>query len=416
MKAKIKLTLLLITYVISGAIINIILKYLSIQESLGILFFHDWLIIFFVFLSEMFALFMYYIKNRKSKSDSKKENDQEISEEKKREGENELKSISFKEKIFYTVAASFLDCLASSLGVLSLNITGASDIIFLKALMLIIIIFIISWIKTKKRPIIDYLIGFICAIISFILICLSAFIVNENNDDYKRIIISFSVMLFAMFCQSVQNFIIEENIIRTYRIHQFLFIGLEGVFGSIFNLILCIILYFINCDPNEYTKQICTQDDKENWKVENSLFAFKQIYENYIILILLIIFMIIIAIYNMIAISIIKYGGALTRGLVENIRTILVWIIFLIPWTTDSLRENFNWYRLAGVIFIIASLLFYFSIFKIDEKMTIRSKIIALSSPCRFSNINDVSRSEQSDDFESLIKQDNVNSNEFEDK
>ena len=223
-------------------------------------------------------------------------------------------------------------------------------------------------------------------------------------------------MLFAMFCQSVQNFIIEENIIRTYRIHQFLFIGLEGVFGSIFNLILCIILYFINCNPNEYTKQICTQDDKENWKVENSLFAFKQIYENYIILILLIAFMIIIAIYNMIAISIIKYGGALTRGIVENIRTILVWIIFLIPWTTDSLRENFNWYRLAGVIFIIGSLLFYFSVFKIDEKMTIRSKIIALSSPCRFTNINDVSRSDQSDDFESLIKQYNDNSNEFEDK
>ena len=407
MKAKINLTLLLIIYVISGAIINIILKYLSIQESLGIRFSHDWLIIFFLFFSEMFALFMYCIKNHKSKSDSKKENDQEISEEKKREGENELKSISFKEKIFYTVAASFLDCLASSLGVLSLNITGASDIIFLKALMLIIIIFIISWIKTKKRPIIDYLIGFICAIISFIFICLSAFIVNENNDDYKRIIISFAVMFIAMSCQSVQNLLIEENKIRKYRIHQFLFIGLEGVFGSIFNLILCIILYFINCNPNEYTKQICTQDDKENWKVENSLFAFKQIYENYIILILLIIFMIIIAIYNMIAISIIKYGGALTRGLVENIRTILVWIIFLIPWTTDSLRENFNWYRLFGVLFIIGSLLFYFSIFKIDEKMTISSKITSLRTPSYTSSINE--STEQNDDRESLMKEENGN-------
>ena len=407
MKAKINLTLLLIIYVISGAIINIILKYLSIQESLGIRFFHDWLIIFFVFLSEMFALVMNYIKNCKSKSDSKKENDQEISEEKKREGENELKPIPFKKKIFLIWLSSFLDCSASFLGILSLNITEASDIIFLKGLMLIIIIFIISWIKTKKRPIIDYLIGFICAIISFILICLSAFIVNENNDDYKRIIISFSVMLFAMFCQSVQNFIIEENIIRTYRIHQFLFIGLEGVFGSIFNLILCIVLYFIDCEPNEYTKQICTKDDKENWKAENSLFAFKQIYENYIILILLIIFMIIIAIYNMIAISIIKYGGALTRGIVENIRTILVWIIFLIPWTTDSLRENFNWYRLAGVIFIIGSLLFYFSIFKIDEKMTIRSKITSLPTLSCSSSINE--GTDQNDDSESLMKEDNGN-------
>ena len=407
MKAKIKLTLLLITYVISGAIINIILKYLSIQESLGIRFSHDWLIIFFVFLSETFALFMYCIKNHKSKSDSKNENDQEISEDKKREGENELKPIPFKKKIFLIWFSSFLDCFASSLGVLSLNITEASDIILLKGLMFIIIIFTISWIRAKKRPIIDYLIGFIGSIISFILICLSAFIVNENNDDYKIFIISFALMFIAMSCQSVQNLLIEENKIRKYRIHQFLFIGLEGVFGSIFNLILCIILYFINCDPNEYTKQICTQDDKENWKVENSLFAFKQIYENYIILILLIIFMIIIAIYNMIAISIIKYGGALTRGLVENIRTILVWIIFLIPWTTDSLRENFNWYRLAGVLFIIGSLLFYFTIFKIDEKMTIRSKITSLHTLSCSSSINE--GTDQNDDSESLMKEDNGN-------
>jgi len=151
--------------------------------------------------------------------------------------------------------------------------------------MFIIIIFTISWIRAKKRPIIDYLIGFIGSIISFILICLSAFIVNEKNDDYKIFIISFALMFIAMFCQAIQN-LIEENIIRRDIKHQFYFIGLEGAFGSIFNLILCIILYFINCNPNEYTKQICTKDDKENWKVENSLFAFKQIYENYIILIL----------------------------------------------------------------------------------------------------------------------------------
>ena len=413
MKAKINLTLLLIIYVISGAIINIILKYLSIQESLGIRFSHDWLIIFFVFLSETFALFMYCIKNHKSKSDSKKENDQEISEDKKREGENELKPIPFKKKIFLIWLSSFLDCSASFLGILSLNITEASDIILLKGLMFIIIIFTISWIRAKKRPIIDYLIGFIGSIISFILICLSAFIVNEKNDDYKIFIISFALMFIAMFCQAIQN-LIEENIIRRDIKHQFYFIGLEGAFGSIFNLILCIVLYFIDCEPDVYTKQLCTQDDKENWKVENSIFAFKQIYENYIILILLIILMIFLAVYNMIAISIIKYGGALTRGIVENIRTILVWIIFLIPWTTDSLRENFNWYRLAGVIFIIGSLLFYFSVFKIDEKMTIRSKITSLPTPSCSSSINE--NTDQNDDSESLMKEDNGNSNEFEDK
>ena len=82
-------------------------------------------------------------------------------------------------------------------------------------------------------------------------------------------------------------------------------------------------------------------------------------------------------------------------------------IIFLIPWTTDSLRENFNWYRLAGVLFIIASLLFYFSIFKIDEKMTIRSKITSLPTPSCSSSINE--NTDQNDDSESLMKEDNGN-------
>ena len=418
MKAKIKLILLLISYVISGASITFISKFLYKQESIGILFFHDWLITLFMFFSEMFALVVYYIKNRKSKSDYKQEIDQAKSEDKLLVAENESKQIPFKKIIFFTMIASFLDSFASSLGNISLNITKGSYFIFFKSLFLIMIIFVISWIKAKinkkdKKPIRDHIIGFVVAFIALILFILSAFIGNKNNYDFIEFIIPFAMMFIAMILQSIQN-LIEENKIRTLMIHQFVFIGFEGVFGFFFNIVLCIIFYFINCSNEiKYAEEICSKDDKGNLKLENSIFAFKQIYENYIILILLIIMIICFSVYNMIAISIIKYGGALTRGLVENIRTILIWIIFEIPWVSDSLEENFNWFRLVGVLTIIASLLFFFSVFKIDEKKTIKSKISALS----FSSINEISQSDPNDeDDESITKEDNNNLNELENK
>ena len=95
----------------------------------------------------------------------------------------------------------------------------------------------------------------------------------------------------------------------------------------------------------------------------------------------------------MISISIIKYGGALTRGLIENARIVIFWSYFVIPWVEDKLLERFNWLKLLGVIFTFVSLIFYFNLFKIDERRTIREKIGVLSSfneiPERNSSINE---------------------------
>ena len=66
----------------------------------------------------------------------------------------------------------------------------------------------------------------------------------------------------------------------------------------------------------------------------------------------------------MISISIIKYGGALTRGIIENFRIVIFWAYFVIPWVDESLLERFNWLKLLGVIFTVVSLSFYFNICK----------------------------------------------------
>ena len=108
--------------------------------------------------------------------------------------------------------------------------------------------------------------------------------------------------------------------------------------------------------------------------MENIIFAFQQINENEVITIFIIVFFICIFPNNLFGITINKYGGALNRSFIENLRSFLVWLYFLCVRKEDEFQENFNYLRLLGMIFILASILIYVGLFKIDEKILIRRK------------------------------------------
>lgn len=411
MKTSYKLCFLLVFYVILGASISIILKYVYNEKSKGVPFYHKSFITLLMFFSEIFSLPVYYIKNRKLQKDSIKEDNNKISEDELLIQENEIKQISIKKKMAYIIIASILDYFACFLGDLALAFISQSFARLLNPLALVEIIFLYSWYKArkkKKKIILDQLIGFIISAVAIFIICLSVFygIISDKKYEgetegllrFKLFLISFFMVLFSAIFQSIQN-LIEENLIREYNIHQFYCIGYEGIFGFIFNLILCIIFYFTKCDVNDNSQNsktiahICNKDDKNVYRMEDPLFAFEQMFEEKKILYLLITIIILRIFNKMISISIIKYGGALTRGLIENFRIVIFWAYFVIPWVEDKLLERFNWLKLLGVIFTVVSLIFYFNISKIDEKRTIREKIGVLSSfneiPERNSSINE---------------------------
>ena len=81
MSAKMILYFLLISYVILGIAISILLKYIYNQTTdNGIAFHHNSFISLLMFISEIFSLPVYYIKNRKLKKETIKEGDKENSE------------------------------------------------------------------------------------------------------------------------------------------------------------------------------------------------------------------------------------------------------------------------------------------------------------------------------------------------
>lgn len=132
---------------------------------------------------------------------------------------------------------------------------------------------------------------------------------------------------------------------------------------------------------------MCTKDEDDIWRLENAIFAIKQIFDNYIIIILIFFIFLSLVAYNLLGISINKFGGAMARSLIENFRTFIVWIFFLFPWVNDELREDFNYLRLIGLIFILVSLLVYFELFKFEERRMIKRKIKALN---KIDDIEDV--------------------------
>ena len=369
----------LILYILFGAGITIILKHINNEESKGVKFSHDYFITLLMFFSEISGLPLYCILSRKSKK-SERTDSQSVNDEAELQIEEELEDnnkISNKKKVLYSIIPFILDNIASYFSGIVINYLSGSTYMMIKGLTIIIFTLLLSKFLLKNKHIIDHYIAIACAGVGCIFIGIDKSL--YKNSGKKEIIVGIIIVVLIMVTQSFQ-FIYQEYYMKKYMIDQFFMLGFEGLFGFIFNIILCISFYYIKCDEStDFGKYYCIKDDKGILRLENLKFCFIQIFDNKIILTLIIILIIVIAGFNLIGISIIKYNGSVTRCLIDNIKIFLVWIYFLFPWINEDLKDKFDWQRLLGLIFTLASILIYFGIFKIDEKITIRRRMRELS-------------------------------------
>lgn len=374
---------LLILYILFGASITIISKHLSFIKSKGKRYDHDWFINLIMFFSEMSGLPIFCLIYRVSKNDNvidkEEKEDLDIISGNIDKISNHTR-ISNSKKVSYTILPFLFDNIATSLSILSLDLLPGSIYMMLKGLVMVGTTFLLSKFFIKNKHIIDHYVSIIFSAVGIVLVGLSiAFDELNNNKNTIDIVIGTIFIVVAMIFQSIQ-YTWEEYYMNKYNINQFFVIGFEGLFGFAFNIILCIIFYNIKCGKeSQYREIFCSEDGDGIWRIENVLFVFEQMGANSTILILNISLIFIIAGFNLFGISLIKYKGAVIKGLTVNMKTFLVWVYFMIPWVNEKLRERFNWFKLFGLIFIFMSILIYFGIFKIDEKITIRRKLIQLN-------------------------------------
>ena len=366
------LVLLSVSYVISGACYAIFNKYIVSQESLGLKFSHGWFINLVMFIWESMGIPVFYLLFNK-KQPKEKIKDIEESLEKKEEEKPEINK-------FLLAIPGFLDTCSTGLANIGLILLPASIYQMLKG-SVIVMTFLLSKFVIKNKHTLDHYVAIPISTIGLVLVGLSAYLnadeTSEDEDniaDAKTILLGIVLILVAMFFLSIQ-FCIDEYFMRKYSCHPLICIGYEGIFGFLINLFLCIIFYFIKCgsyeekeEPPYFVKNMCTSDNANVWRPENIFFAFRQLFNNGLLCILVPINLIFMGSFNIFGVSITKYGSATTRTVTDNCRSFLVWIWFLMPFNQENLIETFNFMQLIGFLLICFGAFVYNGLFKLDER------------------------------------------------
>jgi len=256
---------------------------------------------------------------------------------------------------------------------------------------LIVMTFLMSKFVVRNKHILDHYIAIPISTLGVVLVGLSAYLNADENDNKdgnsssaSQTLLGIVLMVIAMFILSIQ-FCFDEYFMRRYSCHPLICIGYEGVFGFFINLFLCFIFYFIKCgsyekdeEPSYFVKNMCTSDDKNEWRPENIVFALRQFIDNGVLTIIVPITIFFMSTFNILGVSITKYGSATTRSVTDNVRSFLVWLWFLMPFNQEDLIEKFNFLQLFGFLCICIGAFIYNGMFKLEERRIKRKKRIKL--------------------------------------
>ena len=366
-------------FVILGAAISVLNRFIYLDNNKDLSFSRDGFVNLLMFFAEMVGgLPLYYILLYRAKKKATIELTLDEKTETSDDGIGEMVQLSNIKKYWLLGSPAFLDLLASFTGGFATILLPTTTYVMIRGLCLIFITFLISKYVMVNKHLWDHYIAIFILIVAFILVIISLFFganknyFTEDSAFINAIGIEFTIV--STIFQSIQ-FILEQKFMRKYLFHPFLFVGVEGAVGFFVNIILCIIFYFIQCSEGSIFNQICMREETGELRLENIIYTIKSIFTNYKKIILVIFSIICMGGYNIIGICINKYGGALTRSVIDNFKSILVWIFFWFIWEKDSLREVFDFYVLIGLILITLSVIIYFGPFKIDERIAIRNRI-----------------------------------------
>ena len=403
---KCLLYILICLMVLTGSVNSIFNKILQKLESKRYLFEqHHWIITFGMFLGELVSIFPYmYIvyKRRKAAAEGKplldtegKENEQ--TEEGKENGENEeVKEAEPAEKklppvptnlVFAITAAC--DLMASTVNTFGLTYLTTSMYQMMRGLELF---FVCLWSRIfLKNPIYRHAyLGIGTLLLGLSMVGLNSMIYKKDNESVaKNPLVGIILMSTSQFFSSTE-YVIQEKFIKHYDVHPFQLVGFEGLWGSVMYSILLIFFQFLSdCSGWSQTirEGICfyyfdthrVEYENNNFKdhnttishIEDTDFAFKQMGASAAVLVVYIFYIVSIALYNIVGINLTKLVSSTARAVVDTVRTVFIWLFFLIWGPVPGTKETFYVLQFFGFLLLVFGTLVYNEIvtipwFKLD--------------------------------------------------
>ena len=376
--------LLIIVFLIAGSSVTIVKKVLSKIECKGKEFRHAWIYQNIMYFSELMTYFVYHNFYNDEEFRNLKENKNKIPPPRK------LLILSTIMAFFYTILTTF--------GLLLLP--GSVFQMFRSSI--ILVTFIFSFFLTKNKHYIHHYIGLSLTLIGLISIAISTY--SDSNIDRLEIILGIITTLIGIIAMAF-NYTLEENITKKFLCHPMQCIYIEGFYGFILSCTVITILYFIPCNTdNKIILKFCNEDD-EKLRGENYFFAIKQVISTPKALICILLYAIFISTTNNTGCAFSKHTSGTARAVVDTLRSIFVWIFFMMPFNNVKNRETFKPLQFIGFIFLIAGNVFYNNLLKINFSKDTKKNITKIINHLSEQKIIDLNQSRfVIDSFDDEIK------------
>jgi Nucleotide-sugar transporter. len=309
---------------IFGTANTLISKAMDQQSAKGHEFNHPYFQTATMFLGESFCLVAYriYLKSQNTRVSVKKE----LLMDKTGKLYNKLGNFIF-------LIPAFFDLVASTLTFIGLVLSAASVYQMMRGF-IIVVVAAFSVFFLKRRLFRHQILGGGLAFIGVVIVGISSILFQASSapDPVLGIILILVAQLFHG-----GMFVTEELFLSRITIDPLQAVGIEGVCGLGYYIILLPILYVIPCN----------QDFCVNGRVEDTALAFEQIAANMALAFTWVSSMVSVSLFNWTGISTTKYAGSLARSTIDTSRTLLVWLAsMLLGW------EEFIWPQLIGFFFL----------------------------------------------------------------
>ena len=243
-------------------------------------------------------------------------------------------------KYLFGLPAAF-DLCASTLMYIGLILSAPSIYQMLRGF-IVVVVAIYSKIFLKKRIFKHQTLGVIIVFIGISIVGVASVLWSASSA--KNPVLGIIVLITGQFFAGAV-YAIEEKFLGNVVIHPMEAVGIEGLCGSLYYVVLLAIMYAIPCDNENF----CV-----NGHVEDSIQAFDQIFTHGLLCFLWLLSMMSLAIFNWTGISTTKHASSLARSTIDTCRTVLVWVLsMIIGW------EQFIWVQLIGFIVLILGTAIY---------------------------------------------------------
>ena len=377
--------LLMVFMFLTGSTNTIANKLQQNSTSLGIMYEqHQKFVTFCMFIGESICLLIYIFftnKNNKTDEDNLNQisklltnNDTSNLEETNENNyekidNNEINDIKKEEaKFWYFLIPATFDLFGSSINSISLTYLPPSVYQMFRGAMIIFTV-IGSMLILGNKYYRHHLLGIIIVICGLLIVGLNTIFLKKKDDKKDKKDKPFIGIILVLTSQvfSCMLYISEEKLIKKFNAHPLKVTGTEGCWGIILYIILLFIFYQIRCDHwGDIKEYLCVENDKHQYRIEDGLFAIRQIFHKGSLTFLVFLYISSIALFNFSGLTVTKYSSASARAIIDTLRTIMVWVFFLtMPFVPERTKETFSFIQLIGFLLLICGSLIFNEVIEI---------------------------------------------------